>query len=151
MFLWGYNADNPHHLVAVSSSQRGTLGFVPPCIPEDFFPISSGTITGNMPDGEPTTCIKFNNLHKNSRQSLRQQICHKALFVAIQSDPDQQQLGCVGTKWWDKFGITNFPLALSGWAMSFDFRSHIANEAIIIFGLGTYGEYSTHWQQNSQG
>ena len=32
MFLWGYNADDPHPLVAVSSSQRGSLGSAPPSI-----------------------------------------------------------------------------------------------------------------------
>ena len=90
-----------------------------------------------MQDGEPTTCIKFINLHKKSRQSLGKQICFKALFISIQSDPDQNQewLGCVGTNWWDKFGITNFLLALSGWATPFDFRSNLVNEAIIVFGL----------------
>ena len=33
-----------------------------------------------------------------------------------------------------KFGIRNFLLAISGWATSFDFRSHLVNEAIILFG-----------------
>ena len=115
-----------------------------------FLLISSDTITWNMPDGEPTACIKFTNLHKISRQRLRQQICRKVLLASIQSDPDQNQewLGGINTKWWDKFGITNFPSALSGWATSFDFRLHLANESIIIFGLGIYDEYSTHWQQN---
>ena len=81
-----------------------------------LFPITSSTITWHIHDGEPTTCIKFINLHKKSRQSLRQQICHKVLFTSIQADPDDthEWLGCVGTKWWDKFGIINFPLALSG-------------------------------------
>ena len=32
MFWWGYNADDPHPLVAVSSSQRGNLGSAPPSI-----------------------------------------------------------------------------------------------------------------------
>ena len=116
-----------------------------------ILPISSDTITWNMPDGEPIGCIKFTNLHKKSRQILRQQICRKALFASIQSDPDQNQewLGRIGTKWWDKFGITNFSSAARGWATSFDFRSHLANEAIIIFGLGTCDEHSTHWQQNA--
>ena len=69
-----------------------------------LFPISSGIITWNMHDGEPTTCTKFINLHKKSRQNLRQQICRKAPFTSIQSDPDQNQAwpGCVGKKWWDK-------------------------------------------------
>ena len=88
-----------------------------------------------MHDGEPTTCIKFINLYKKSRQNLRQQICRKPLFTSTQSDPDRNQewLGCVGTKWRkDKFGITNFSLAL------FDIWSHIANEAMIVFGLGLW-------------
>ena len=113
-----------------------------------LFLISSGTISWNMHHGEPTTCIKFINFHKKSRQNLRQQICRKVLFKSIQLDLDQNQgwLGCVGTKWCDEFGITNFSLALSGWATSFEFRSHRVNEAIIVFGLD---EYSTHWQQNA--
>ena len=37
--------------------------------------------------GKPTTCIKFINLHKKSRQNLRKQICHKALFASMLSDP----------------------------------------------------------------
>ena len=100
-------------------------------------PISSGTITWNIHKVEPTTCIKFINLYKKSRHSLRQQICRKVLFTSIQSDTDQNQewLGCVGKKWWDKFEITSFLLALSGWAISFDFRSHLVNEAIMVFGL----------------
>ena len=36
MFWWGYNADDPHPLVAVSSSQRGKLGSAPPCIQWSF-------------------------------------------------------------------------------------------------------------------
>ena len=78
-----------------------------------------------MPNGEPNDCMKFTNLHKKSRQILRQQICHKALFASIQSDPDpnQEWLGRIGAKWGDKFGITNFTSALGGWATSFDFRS----------------------------
>ena len=115
-----------------------------------LFLISSGTIMWNMHDGEPTTCIKFINLHKKSRQSLGQQICRKALFTSIQLDPDHNQwwLGCVGTKWCDELGITNFSLVLSGWATSFDFRSHLVNATIIVFVLGQYDDYSTHWQQN---
>ena len=64
-----------------------------------LFPISSSKLTWNMHDGEPTTCTKFINLHKKSRQSWRQQICRKALFTSIQSDPHQKRewLGCVGT------------------------------------------------------
>ena len=87
--------------------------------------IPSDTITLIMPNGEPNDCMKFTNLHKKSRQILRQQICHKALFASIQSDPDpnQEWLGRIGAKWGDKFGITNFSSALSGWATSFDFRS----------------------------
>ena len=75
-----------------------------------LFLISSGTIAWNMHDGEPTTCIKFVNLHKKSRQCLRQQICPKALIISIQLDPDHNQgrLGCVGKKWCDELGITNF-------------------------------------------
>ena len=34
-----------------------------------------------------------------------------------------------------KFGIAKFLLALSGWPTSFDFWSHLVNEAIIVFGL----------------
>ena len=48
-----------------------------------LFLISFGTIAWNMHDGEPTTCIKFINLQKKSRQSLRQQIFRKALFNSI--------------------------------------------------------------------
>ena len=112
MFWWGCNARDPHPLVVVSSSQRDNQGSAPPCIPVDFFPISSGIITWNMHDGEPTTCIKSINLHKKSRQSLRQQICRKVLFASIQSDPDQNQewLGCVGSKWWDKFSTKNLSI-----------------------------------------
>ena len=82
--------------------------------------------------GEPTTCIKLINFHKKSRQNLRQQICRKVLFTSIQLDLDQNQgwLGCVGTKWCDEFGITNFSLALSGWATSFEFRSHRVNNRL---------------------
>ena len=40
-----------------------------------------------------------------------------------------------------KFGIRNFLLALSGLATSFDFRSHLVNEDILLFG-------STWWIQN---
>ena len=52
-------------------------------------------------------------IHQTSQEiqtSLRHQICRNALFTSIQSDPDQNQewLGWVGTKWLDKFGITNF-------------------------------------------
>ena len=64
MFCWGYNADDQHPLVAVSSSKRGNLGSAPPYIQWIFFLISSGIITWNMHNGEPTTCIKFINLHK---------------------------------------------------------------------------------------
>ena len=46
-----------------------------------------------MHDGEPTACIKFINLHKKAGQNLRQQICRKALFASILSDPDQNQEG----------------------------------------------------------
>ena len=54
---------------------------------------------------------------RNPDRVLRQQICCKVLFAAIQSYPDQNQnwLLCIGTKWYDKFGITNFSSALSGW------------------------------------
>ena len=116
-----------------------------------FLPISSNIIKWNMLNGEPTACMKLINLHKKSRQRLRQQICRKALFGSIQSDVNQNQewLGCIGTNWWDNFGITNFSSALSGWAASLDFRSHFANESIFIFGLGTCGEYVTRWQQNA--
>ena len=146
MFWWGYSADDPYPLVVVSSSQRGNQGSTPPCIPVDFLPIISDIITWNMLDGEPTACIKFTNLYKKSRQRSRQQICRRAPFASFQSDPDQNQvwLGCIGAKWWDKFGITNFSLALSRWATSFDIISHLANEAIITFGHGTCDEYSTH-------
>ena len=65
MFCWGYNAADPHPLVAVSSSQRGNLGSAPPCIQWIFFLISSGTIKWNMHDGAPTTCIKFTNPIRN--------------------------------------------------------------------------------------
>ena len=116
-----------------------------------ILPIPSDTIMWNMPNGEPTDYRKFTNLHKKSRQILRQQICHKALFASIKSDPDpnQEWLGRIGTKWGDTFGITNLSSALRGRATSFDFRSHFANEAIIIFGLETCDEHSTHWQQNA--
>ena len=80
-----------------------------------------------MHDGESITCLKFINLHKKFRQNLRQQICRKALFASILSDPDQN----------------------SGSPTSFDIWSRIANEAIIVFGLGTYDEYSTRWQQST--
>ena len=49
--------------------------------------LSPGTITWNMRDGEPTTCIQFINLHKKSRQNLRQQLCR----ASILSDPYQNQ------------------------------------------------------------
>ena len=49
----------------------------------------------------------------------------------------------------DKFGITHFSSALSGSATFFDIRSHIANEAIIVFGLGSYDAYNTHWPQRT--
>ena len=116
-----------------------------------LFLISSDTIAWNMHDGEPTTCIKFNDLHKKFRQSLRQQVCRKAFFTSIQLYPDHNQgwLGYVGTKWCDQLGITSFSLALSGWATPFVFRSHLVNEAIIVFVLGQYDDYSTHWQQNA--
>ena len=66
---------------------------------EFFLPIASDNKKWNMPDGEATARIKFINLHKKSR--LRQQICCKALFASILSDPDQNQewVGCVGIKW----------------------------------------------------
>ena len=123
MFWWGYNADDPHPLVAVTSSQRGNLGSAPPCMSR-FFLISSGTITWNKHDGEPITRIKFINLHNKSRQKLRQQICRKALFASILSDPDQNQewVGCVGTKWRldkDKFWIIKFSSVLSSSPTSF--------------------------------
>ena len=145
-FWWGYNADDPHPLVDVSSSQRMNLGSAPPDIPVDFIRYNHvkyarfGT----------SSYVKFINPHKKSRQSLRQKICRKALFTSLQSDPDQNQewLVWVVTKWWDKFRITNFSLALSGWATSFDFRFHLVIEAIIVFGLGTY-QNSTHWQPNA--
>ena len=68
-----------------------------------FFPISPGAITWNMYVGEPTIWIKFINLNKKSTQSLRQKICHKALFTSIQSYLDQIQewLGYICTKWGD--------------------------------------------------
>ena len=148
-FWWGYTADDPHPLVAVSSSQRVNLGSTPPGIPVDF-PDFIRHNHVKYARFETSSCIKFINLHKKFRQSLRQQICRKALFTSIQSDPDQNHewLEWVGTMWWDKFRITNFSLALSGWATSFDFRFHLVIEAIIVFGLGTYAN-STHWKPNA--
>ena len=35
-FWWGYNADDPHPLIDVSSSQTVNLGSAPPGIPVDF-------------------------------------------------------------------------------------------------------------------
>ena len=46
-----------------------------------------------------------------------------------------------------------FRQTICGWATSFKFQPHIANEAIMVFDLGIYDydEYSTHWQQNHWG
>ena len=75
--------------------------------------ISSDTIMGNMPDGEPTACIKFTNLHMISRQRLRQQICRKMLFASIQSDPDQNQEWLGGHRYKVMRQIRNHKLFIS--------------------------------------
>ena len=63
-----------------------------------------------------------------------------------QVDPDQSQewLGCIGKKGGGIIGITKFTSALSRWALSFNFRSHLANESRIAFGLESDDECSTH-------
>ena len=93
MFWWGYNADDPHPLVAVSSSRRESR-------------ICTSMYSVDFADLILHNNVKYarwgtNYLYKKSRQNLRQQIYRKALFASILSDPDQNQewLGCVGTKW----------------------------------------------------
>ena len=82
-----------HILWLLSHSRREEIYYLHLHVFSGFFLISSGTIMWNMHDEEPTTYIKFINLHKNSRQNLMQQIYHKAHFASILSDQDQ-------TKWW---------------------------------------------------
>ena len=61
-------------------------------------------------------------------------------------DPNQSQewLGYIGKKGGGTIGITKSSSALSRWALSFNFRSHLANESRIAFGLESDDECSTH-------
>ena len=152
-FWWGYTADDPHTLVAwcliLAESEsrictsRSSSG---------FFPISSGTITWHMHDGEPTPVqnssistrnpdrvwgSKFVVKHSSHQFNQTQIRTRNGLCELVQSDEINSESQTF-----------NWPLALSGWATSFDFRFHLVIEAIIVFGLGTY-EYSTHWQPNA--
>ena len=52
-----------------------------------LFPISSGTITWNMYDGEPTTCMKFIKLHKRSN-CFQSWIASKYIFNLCIPDPN---------------------------------------------------------------
>ena len=100
----------------------------------------------------PITGIEFMNLHKKYGQIVRQQIYGKALLTSIQPGPDHNRewLGCIGTKKGDKFGITSFspnPLWMGHvlWLSMIPSYQWSYNR----FDLGTYDEYSIHWQQNA--
>ena len=144
-FWWGYNSDDPHPLVVVSSSQRVNLRFALQVF-QWIFPDFIRHNHMKYARRGTNFCIKFINLHKKSRQSLRQQICRKALFTSIQSDSDQNQewLMCVGTKW----SIQNRKHLIGLQWMGHILWLSIPSCHWSYTRLGTY-EYSTNRQPNT--
>ena len=127
--LWGATTQLIHILWLPSHPRKEGIHVF-----SGFFLISSGTITWNMHDGEPTNCMKFTNLHKKSRQNLRQQICRKAIKT-------RNGLGTLAQSD-DKIKINSEsqtfhrPSVDRPRPLTFDLI--LPNEAIIVFGLGTY-------------
>ena len=64
-----------------------------------FCLISFDTTMCNIYDGEPSTWVKLTKLHKQSRQSLGQQICRKALFTSIQSVRPRSDIWMAWVHW----------------------------------------------------
>ena len=114
-----------------------------------FLPISSDTITRNMPDGESTDCIKFTNLHKNPDRDWGNKLVVKRSLHQFNQTHFRTRNGLGALVQSDEINSESqtfhWPSADGPHPLTFD----LANEAIIIFGLGTCDEYSTHWQQNA--
>lgn len=62
-------------------------------------------------------------------------------FNQVDPDHSQEWLGCIGKKGGGIVGITKTSSALGRWGLSFNFRSHLAHDTKVAFGLDTDDDY----------
>lgn len=62
-------------------------------------------------------------------------------FSQVDPDHSQEWLGCIGKKGGDIVGITKTSSALSRWALSFNLRSHLAQDTKVAYGQGPDDDY----------
>lgn len=152
-FWWGY-MEMVHILLLFPPAQRDGIWDLHLCVFQQMLPYF---MQYNHINYARWGTIYLNEMHQLPQPVKREFeagnfVVKRSLHHFSQVDPDHSQewLGCIGKKGGGIVGITKTSSALSRWALSFNLRSHLAQDTKVAFGQGPDDDYICNEMANSR-